>query len=73
MTTRTGLPELWGAAEIAKHLCVSRQRTQQLIGDRFRVDTGFPEPAAILDMGKVWLAVEVREWARGYARRGTSG
>lgn len=51
-------PELMGAAEIGRHLGVSRQRVQQLV----RTD-GFPVPAAHLDMGKVWLADEVRDWA----------
>ena len=50
-----------GAAEIGQSLGVSRQRVQQLTS---RPD--FPKPAAVLSMGKVWLASDVRTWAAQY-------
>jgi predicted DNA-binding transcriptional regulator AlpA len=55
---------LVGAAEIGRMLGVSRQRVQQLI----RRD-GFPEPEAVLDMGKVWKRADVEEWARDHGRQ----
>lgn len=57
--TRNDCPELMGAAEIGRLLGVSRQRVQQLTQA-----TGFPEPVQHLDMGKVWLADDIRDWAR---------
>lgn len=64
MTSKT-FPELMGAAEIGRLLGVSRQRVQQLVKT-----PGFPEPVAVLDMGKVWLAKEVRTWTDARRRRG---
>ena len=58
-------PDLMGAAEIGRLLGVSRQRVQQLVKTR-----GFPPPAAVLDMGKVWRAEDIRTWA---ARRAGPG
>lgn len=55
----SGVPELTGAAEVAALLGVSRQRVLQLLAER----DGFPRPAAVLKMGKVWLGAEVRLWA----------
>jgi prophage regulatory protein len=52
-----------GAAEIAQILDVSRQRVQQL-ADR----QGFPEPVAVLSMGKVWRTKAILRWARQHAR-----
>ena len=49
---------LWGTAEAAAWLGVSRQRVLQLAA---RDD--FPEPLAVLTMGKVWRAGDVRAWA----------
>lgn len=60
----SGRLDLWGTAEIAAHLGVSRQRVQQL-----SVRPGFPEPAAVLALGKVWHAADVRGWS---AERGRS-
>ncbi len=60
-------PELMGTAEIAALLGVSRQRVLQLLRD----DDEFPRPLAVLSMGKVWLAADVRQWAE--RRRGQSG
>lgn len=70
MTTKR-LPEVWGAAEIARHLAVSRQRVQQLVLNR--KTTGFPAPAATLDMGKIWLADDVRAWAKTYTPKHRTG
>ena len=58
-------PDLMGAAEIGRLLGVSRQRVQQLVKT-----LGFPAPAAVLDMGKVWRTDAVRAWAaeRGRGR-----
>ncbi len=53
-----------GAAEIGRLLGVSRQRVQQLV----KTD-GFPAPVAVLDMGKVWLASDVRAWSKTYVPR----
>ena len=58
MTTKPR--DLMGAAEIARHLGVSRQRVQQLVRQ-----PGFPAPVAVLDMGKVWDATEIRAWPGG--------
>jgi hypothetical protein len=30
---------------------------------------GFPEPEAVLDMGKVWRRADVEEWARSHGRQ----
>jgi prophage regulatory protein len=56
------VPDLVGAHEIAEILGVSRQRVQQLART-----AGFPQPVAVLAMGKVWVRSDVEEWA---ARRG---
>ncbi len=56
--------DLMGAAEIGRLLGVSRQRVQQLV----KTD-GFPAPVAVLDMGKVWLASDVRAWSKTYVPR----
>lgn len=56
MTSRPAA-DLMGAAEIGRLLGVSRQRVQQIVKT-----PGFPEPAAVLDMGKVWRAADVRAW-----------
>jgi prophage regulatory protein len=53
-----------GAAEIGRMFGgVSRQRVQQIVN---RED--FPEPYAVLDMGKVWQRADVEAWARGRGR-----
>jgi prophage regulatory protein len=51
--------EVMGAAEIGRLLGVSRQRVQQLVKTK-----DFPEPAAVLDMGKIWHAADVHDWIR---------
>lgn len=45
-------------------LGVSRQQVHRLAG---RED--FPEPAATLQSGRVWLLEEVEEWQRAHAVR----
>ena len=59
----TGQPraDLMGTAEIAALLGVSRQRVLQLL----REQPDFPQPVAVLKMGNVWDAAEVRQWAAG--------
>ncbi len=51
--------DLMGTAEVAAHLGVSRQRVLQLLSEQ----DDFPQPVALLRMGKVWHAPEVRAWA----------
>lgn len=60
MTSKPAL-DVMGAAEIGQLLGVGRQRVQQLV----RTD-GFPEPAAVLGMGKVWHADDVRQWVASH-------
>ena len=50
--------DLMGTAEVAALLQVSRQRVLQLAQ---RDD--FPKPLAVLKMGKVWRAADIRRWA----------
>jgi predicted DNA-binding transcriptional regulator AlpA len=57
-------PALVGAYEVAQILGVSRQRVSQLMEAE-----GFPEPAATLGMGSVWLERDVEEWAEERDRR----
>ena len=52
-----------GTAEIARMFGVSRQRVFQLTST-----PGFPEPEATLEMGKVWDAAKVRNWAAAHGR-----
>lgn len=54
---------LVGAQEIGQLFGVSRQRVYQLVT---RPD--FPEPMARLAMGNVWIASEVRQWAKQRGR-----
>jgi prophage regulatory protein len=63
-TTILAMHHLVGAAEIGRMLGVSRQRVQQLVN---RDD--FPEPEAVLEMGKVWKRSDVEEWARSRGRQ----
>lgn len=53
---------LVGAQEIGRMLGVNRQRVNQLAAT-----SDFPEPLAVLAMGKVWAAQDVEKWA---SRRG---
>ena len=55
---------LVGSAEIGRMLGgISRQRVQQIIN---RPD--FPDPDAVLEMGKVWKREDVAAWARSHGR-----
>nr|GID87669.1 hypothetical protein Ade03nite_65930 [Actinoplanes derwentensis] len=56
---RLRLAEFVGTAEIQKIMKVSRQRVYQLTRRG-----GFPEPAAVLSSGKVWVKAEVIAWIR---------
>lgn len=51
------------AAEIVAMLDVGRARVFQLISS-----PGFPEPAAVLSVGKVWRYADVVEWAERTGR-----
>jgi len=55
--------ELVGVAELAEMMDVSRQRASQI-----SARPTFPEPVAVLRMGKVWRAEDVREWAEKTGR-----
>ena len=50
--------DLVGAAEIAEMLGVSRQRVHQIVA----ADETFPEPAAVLTAGKIWLRDQIEVW-----------
>ncbi|WP_203810512.1 AlpA family phage regulatory protein [Actinoplanes couchii] len=52
-----GPAEFVGTAEIQKIVKVSRQRVYQLTRRN-----SFPEPAAVLSSGKVWVTAEVIAW-----------
>ena len=56
-------PRLTGATEIGRLLGISRQRVQQLAAQ-----PGFPEPVAVLAMGKVWREDDVIAWAKARGR-----
>jgi prophage regulatory protein len=56
-------PRLVGAQEIGRMLGVNRQRVSQLAAA-----DDFPEPLAVLAMGKVWAADDVEKWARNRGR-----
>lgn len=60
---RRRLPPCVGAKEIERMLGVNRQRVQQIVNSK-----GFPDPVLTLAMGKVWLAADVEQWARGKGR-----
>lgn len=55
--------DLLGTAEIASLLGVSKQRVTALAS---RPD--FPEPVAVLAMGKVWREDDLRQWAETQGR-----
>lgn len=57
------LPPLVAAHEIAQMLGVSRQRVSQLAATN-----GFPDPAAILMVGRIWLREDIEEWAAATGR-----
>ncbi len=53
-----------GQVEIAAMLGVTKQRAGQLTS---RPD--FPEPEAVLAVGKVWSRAAVESWVAGWRRR----
>jgi predicted DNA-binding transcriptional regulator AlpA len=57
------LGELVGTVEIASMLGVSRQRVDKLS----RTDS-FPEPVAVLAVGRIWRRQDVETWARETGR-----
>lgn len=57
------VPPLVAAYEIAQMLGVSRQRVSQLA-----TSTGFPEPVAVLGVGRIWLREDVVAWAESTGR-----
>jgi predicted DNA-binding transcriptional regulator AlpA len=59
MPDRRRLPRLMGQQEIRERLGFSRQYTSIVINAK-----GFPDPAYVLGMGRIWLADEVEEWIR---------
>ncbi|TDB78703.1 hypothetical protein [Micromonospora sp. KC721] len=61
--------ELVGVAEIRVMLGnVSRQRASVVANQR-----NFPEPIAVLAMGKVWLRSDVEAWIREHRPELTAG
>jgi prophage regulatory protein len=63
LSTMPSLPPLVAAHEIATMLGVSRQRVSQLA-----TSEGFPEPAAILTVGRIWLREDIEAWAAATGR-----
>jgi prophage regulatory protein len=63
LSTMPSLPPLVAAHEIAQMLGVSRQRVSQLA-----ISEGFPEPAAILTVGRIWLREDIEDWAKATGR-----
>jgi len=57
------MESLLGAKELEGLLGVSRQRVQQLV-----TGADFPEPLAVLAMGKVWREQDVLRWAEQRGR-----
>lgn len=53
------LIELMGTSEVAEFLGVSRQRVLVLARQ-----PSFPPPLAVLRMGNVWRAADIRRWAK---------
>ena len=51
--------ELMGTSEVAALLGLSRQRVLKIAE---RAD--FPRPLAVLKMGNVWRAADIRRWAQ---------
>lgn len=58
------VPELWGPGEVAAHLGRSRQRAAEVMAS-----PSFPEPVAVLGIGRVWRAGDVRAWSAANPRR----
>lgn len=58
-----GVDELAAMPEVARLLGVSRQRVYQLIEAG-----GFPEPVAVLSVGRIWRRSDVVAWAASAGR-----
>jgi len=67
MRMKDGPVPLVGAHEIRDMLGVSRQRVQQLA-----TRSDFPQPAAELAQGKVWVLADIQAWISVY-RAGQGG
>lgn len=59
----TTVERLVGSQELTKLLGVNRARVYQLTGSK-----DFPEPVAVLAMGKIWTYRSVEAWAEGRGR-----
>lgn len=57
------VPPLVAAHEIAQMFGVSRQRVSQLA-----TSADFPEPVAVLGVGRIWLREDVAAWAERTGR-----
>lgn len=57
------VPPLVAAHEVAALLGLSRQRVSQIA-----VAEGFPEPAAVLQVGRIWLREDIVAWAEAHGR-----
>jgi prophage regulatory protein len=51
--------ELWGSAEAADYLGISRQRLHDLTTRAH----DFPEPVAVISAGRIYNADDIRAWA----------
>lgn len=59
------MPPLVASHEIAELLNVSRQRVTQLTTE---ARYNFPDPVAVLKVGRIWNKAEVIDWARKSGR-----
>jgi predicted DNA-binding transcriptional regulator AlpA len=57
--------DLVSVPEVAQILGVSRQRVHQLL----RVHADFPEPEAVLAVGRIWKRVDIVAWAKSHPRK----
>lgn len=83
MTTREGLPEVWGVSEILEFANEQLAQVDKPPLNKVTVAgwcrlAGFPQPAFDLRMGTGWIADEVRPWvlnrlARPGMRSGRKG
>lgn len=66
---RGDVPELWGTTQVAKHLKVRMSNLDKQVG----LPPPLPRPPAPLVGGRLWLADEVREYARRRRERNGNG
>src|ERR1022692_3347145 len=57
--------ELMAIPEIAELMGVTRQRASKII----QTHDDFPEPVAVLSIGRVWLRPTIEHWERTHPRR----